>query len=209
MKIYPRPTNLEQHDFLLRLFFGNGDNDLQCCVDRAYRDFNRTLHGIGQDQFKDIAGSPRDFLIAKIKQLPKLSSSLKTQSSFDEWHEDLCISLKKVYSKGRYVAFTVGQGQKWINMTLKYLYVFGEDRCHGYEQFYKFCHVPIDNIIVAQLKATNQRNPPPGFDGRAWSRIDDYSVYLRFQKWFRDAYKGSEPLAVEFALWQEKPHAKD
>jgi hypothetical protein len=105
-------------------------------------------------------------LITKIEQLSGTGISFITQSSFDEWHENLCTKLKAAYSDGGYSAFTDGQGQKWISMTFKYLYVFGEGRCQGYEQFYKFCHVPIDNII-AQLRAKNQSNLPPGFE--AWA----------------------------------------
>jgi hypothetical protein len=67
----------------------------------------------------------------------------------------------------------------------------------------------IDNIIVTRLKEVNQGNPPPGFEGAAWSRIDDYSVYMRFQKWIREAYEDADPLAVEFALWQREPLSND
>ena len=204
-----RPTTADQQDFLLRLFFGRGDGNVARCVGRAYRDFNRTLRSKGHDRFKNVSDDARVLLIAAIKELAESRSPLKTQSAFDEWHEDLCTKLKDAYGAGGYSAFTVGQGQKWINMTLKYLYVFGEDRCPKYEQFYRFCHVPIDSIIVARLKEVNQGNLPPGIDGPAWSRIDDYSVYIGFQRWLRGAYEGSEPLAVEFALWQEKPLVND
>jgi hypothetical protein len=35
----------------------------------------------------------------------------------------------------------------------------------------------------------------------AWSRIDDYGIYLKLQKEFRDLFPNSIPLAVEFRLW--------
>ena len=46
MHCFPIPTQAEQDDFLLRLYFGAAA-PLRACVDRAYLDFSRTLHGIG------------------------------------------------------------------------------------------------------------------------------------------------------------------
>lgn len=40
------------------------------------------------------------------------------------------------------------------------------------------------------------------------SPIDDFLVYLQFKKWIRKTYEGFEPLAVEFALWQDSLPAK-
>jgi len=93
----------------------------------------------------------------------------------------------------------MGQAQKWLNMALKYVYVFGESRLPGYEAFYRFCHVPIDNIALDS----------PAFAGlgkidklKPWSRIEKYKPYLEFQKDVRRRYPTSAPLAVEFWAWQ-------
>jgi hypothetical protein len=39
-----RLTRRDYNDFLAYLFFGPLDDPLKACIDRTYRDFNRTLH---------------------------------------------------------------------------------------------------------------------------------------------------------------------
>jgi hypothetical protein len=90
------------------------------------------------------------------------------------------------------------KGQKWINMALKYVYVFGEERIPGFRHLYRFCHIPIDNVMLEKLGKWHAPKL-----SKNWSRADDYDEYFRLQKWVRDKFPGSPPLAVEFALYQE------
>jgi len=70
----------------------------------------------------------------------------------------------------------------------------GENRLEGYSDIYKYCHVPIDNIILEKvIKLGAPRLECP------WSRLNDYSKYITFQKWFRG--KQDLPLDAEFTLW--------
>jgi hypothetical protein len=85
-------------------------------------------------------------------------------------------------------------------MTLKYVYVYGEDDLPGFLELYGLAHIPIDNIILSALR----RFDPPVIKSR-WSRLRDYDEYHRFQVWVRERFKGSVPLAVEFHLWQASP----
>lgn len=51
-----RETNLTQKDykdFLLFLYFGKNKDYLEKCIDRAYRDFNRTIHGFANNKNKN------------------------------------------------------------------------------------------------------------------------------------------------------------
>ena len=45
---FPVPTRADQCDFLLRVYFGAGADDLTACVHRAYFDLSRTLHGFSR-----------------------------------------------------------------------------------------------------------------------------------------------------------------
>ena len=81
-------------------------------------------------------------------------------------------------------------------MSLKYVFTMGESRLPRYQRFDALAHVPIDNVMLTQL----ERFSPPRL-GCPWSRLDDYTTYLTFQEWFRAAFPGSAPLAVEFRLW--------
>ena len=186
------PTREDQHEFALKLYFG-GRKPLECATARAYQDFCRTAHGIGKYK------GAREHAEARIQEALRQQSNSRvpvTDEKFDNWHEELC---REVREKSRDCGFelSVGQAQKWINMTLKYLFVFGEESAPGFAKFYPHCHIPIDNIILRR----------PEFDGLedfgcAWSRISDYARYLSFQNKVREKFKGSCPLAVEFWLWQ-------
>jgi hypothetical protein len=91
----------------------------------------------------------------------------------------------------------VGQAQKWLNMALKYVFVFGENRLPGYAHVFELAHIPLDNIILDALYPLGAPRLTT-----AWSRIALYEEYMVIQSWVRSAFPGSAPLAVEFALWQ-------
>jgi hypothetical protein len=94
-------------------------------------------------------------------------------------------------------------------MSLKHLALADGDIVKDY---YAFCHVPIDSYIIAGLKTNlvsggmNQIDTSFGQSTQkiaTWSKIDDYSAYLDFQKSFRE--KCHEiPLDYEFHLWQKQ-----
>ena len=195
MKRFSIPTRAEQENFLIRVYFGAGPDYLRLCIRRAYLDFNRTLHGISKkpDLYKDLyktASTEVEKAITKLRDDAKVTN----QEAFDKWHRITCVRLCSTYKQHSYSDFHVGQAQKWLNMSLKYIYVIGDER---YGHLYQFGHVPIDSIILSRL----QRYNPPKLSVESWSRLDDYEEYLRFQQWIRDTFVDSIPLAVEFHLW--------
>lgn len=68
--------------------------------------------------------------------------------------------------------FTVGIAQKWVNMTLKYLWLIGifDDK---YE---KNLEVPIDKYILNEIKKLNISIPK-----NPWSKWDDIEEYSKLQ----------------------------
>ena len=62
-------------------------------------------------------------------------------------------------------------------MTFIYIFTLGEGRLPGYQAIYPFCHVPLDNILIAALGNY-------GFPrlASAWSHIDDFAVYPGYQE---------------------------
>lgn len=208
LSLFPVPTQTDQDHFLRRLYFGGADkgSDLKKCIAKAYRDVCRTIRGIATHPFAaEIRCSAENTLFDAIEALARNDVEIRDQLTFDTWHKDLCDQLKESYSSGGFAKddegmFTYGHAQKWINMTLKYVFVYGEAHLPGYNSLYAFCHVPIDTIIVKQLKRYGSDFPELT---TAWSQITDYSAYSAFQKWIRETFVGSVPLAVEFALWQK------
>ena len=192
---YPNPSTTDQADFLLRLYFGPGEDALLRAIRKAHQDFSRTVHGIGEHP--DARPKATELLRVEITKLSG-NPEIATQDAFDSWHRRLCESLCGAYASAGYGKFTIGQAQKWINMTLKYVFVFGKTRLTGYEAFYRLCHVPIDNIILESQTFSGLRT----FTKR-WSRITDYDEYLAFQRAVRARFPESSPLAVEFWAWQQ------
>ncbi|AYO14210.1 hypothetical protein D0812_07220 [Vibrio owensii] len=186
-------TQDDWKDYLFKLYFGKQE-PLVACVERAYRDFNRTLHDFAKLENKEeVKESATNLIVASFKSIK--TSKISCQSEFTEWHKNLCYQLKEVYEKGNYRDFHIGQAQKWINMTFKYIYTHGNTYLSGYDFLYKFCHVPIDNILLKELKPYS----PPKLE-TAWSRINSYSTYMEFQDWFSKFDK--LPLDVEFKVWR-------
>jgi hypothetical protein len=196
METFQIPTQAEQNDFLLRLYFGRA-SPVRGCVDRAYLDFSRTLHGIARPDAAALRAEAGELVQSWLAKLPALSLE-PSQDIFDVSHRSLCEQLCALYARHGLESFAVGQGQKWLNMALKYVYVFGEDRLPGFSGLYRFGHVPLDNIILDRLAPLGS----PRLSSGSWSRLCDYDEYLHFQHWIRDKFTDSAPLAVEFRLWQ-------
>lgn len=191
---WPNPSSEEWYAFLIRCYFGEGDDPVRLCSDRAYRDMNRTMHGFAAHPSATVIRHEADICIHGA--LRELSGLPPGTSRFDQWHRDTAESLRRVYRRGKFNSFTFGQAQKWLNMAIKYLYAFGQASAPGFEPHYPFAHVPIDNFLIdATARFVSSRLPC------AWSRLDDYDLYLEWQAGFREAFKGSAPLAVEFRLW--------
>jgi len=193
---YSNPSSEDQAEFVLRLYFGGGDDKLRLAIRRAYQDFNRTVHGIGK--YADARLIADDFMYGAIAKLAMQQDDVN-QALFDAWHEKTAKDLCAIYLAAGYKAFYIGQAQKWINMALKYVYVFGESCLPGFSKFFPYCHVPIDNIILEKEVFKDLRS-----FNCAWSRISDYGEYLAFQLSVRRKFPDSSPLAVEFWAWQRK-----
>ena len=187
-------TRDEWEKYILDLFFGNNEALLNC-INRAYRDFNRTLHGYGSlANNEEITRKIKFILKNEFKEVK--NKNIDNQNKFDEWHQSLCNLLIEFYNQNNYKKFYIGQAQKWINMTFKYIFAYGNKYINGYDFLYQYCHVPIDNILIEELKP---HNPPKLLT--AWSRIDNYAVYLKYQQWFHKEFK-KIPLDIEFKLWK-------
>jgi hypothetical protein len=192
---YPTPGPTEQHDLLLRFFFGWRD-PLLTCVDRAYRDLSRTLRGISRLRDKDsVRDKARKVIRSELESVANLGIN---QSEYDSWHRETCERLIAVYRESAYPAFSVGHAQKWLNMAVKYIFVWGDEKLPGYLDLYRLAHVPIDSVVIQRF---NKFGAP--VLSTPWSKLNGYEEYMKYQKWVRVTFRGSEPLAVEFTIWQE------
>lgn len=151
---------------------------------RAYRDLSRTLHGIGTHPDKSaLLEGTHDSLYAFVADLEEVTTRQDCDALHDAWCEDrIRFFSEHPHPERKKFAFTYGQAQKWINMTLKYLAVLGHPTVAG---VYPYLHVPIDSIVYAEAEHPSAGIAvprPPG--GRAWSRLTreqyrDYQQSLR------------------------------
>ncbi len=180
-------------DFLKALYFGDFNNPYQAASKRAYRDMNRTI------RFGGVQGSKRENLRSTIDQFleeacKQVLQTPQDQDRFDQWHRLISTQICEVYRKEN-VKLSPGQAQKWINMTLKYLYVLDSSLV---APLLPYLHVPLDNYIFdacySEFGIAHPNTP--------WSRWETYDEYMNFQLQIRrHVPKGVPPLRWELFLW--------
>jgi hypothetical protein len=86
------------------------------------------------------------------------------------------------------VEFHYGQAHKWVNMSMKYLYIIGE---YHFDNIFQYLHAPLDNYIFqVAWKEYGIEKPKV-----AWSRWDNYQEqYMAYQISLRDNVKVPELL---------------
>lgn len=185
-------TKLRESDYLkfCRICMCKIQDDIEASIFLAYKDMQRTLHGISRLPEKDILKTEiKDSIKSWIIGLSKISD----QNSFDRSHKELTETIISIAKKYGYDDFTVGQAQKWINMSLKYLSVFNHSQCAN---VYQYFHIPLDSYILEAIIGPDYLQKVG-----AWSRISDYDIYLSIQRDFRNKYPNEIPLDVEFNIW--------
>ena len=147
----------------------------------------------------EIKKNARERIRVKIDNMIKCNST--EQTTFDKLHEDACEALIEEFKKNEYEGFTIGQAQKWINMTFKYLNLLDYN---GIEKIYEFCHIPIDRYILEYMLEKNIIEKENFKKAIHWSKIKKYQDYFEIQEKFRDNCKGKIPLDEEFEIWKDK-----
>ena len=170
--------------FYIRLYFNIKDGYELAGVRRAYLDFSRTLHKKNEtdEQRKKKRTETELFIEKRLKNI--IYSSLRGQSVFDKKHKELTLHLVRYWNK-----LTIGQAQKWINMSLKYWLLFGHNRIPNIEKNAKYFHIPIDGIIQEKMF--------PELEYSAWSKIKTYDEYFKYQISFREK-SDKIPIVAEF-----------
>ncbi len=208
--------------------------------DKAYLDMNRTM------TFKEVADKDKK----NEKQIDDNRKSWRNEGTdiirtnfrklsgdFKIWHQETCEKLIKVYD-GKLVKkdgnkrteietkLTYGQAQKWLNMTLKYLWLLyrldmlKKEDSEIIENYERDFHVPLDSYIlryVAKSKKKGKDFPDNElskldlneFDGEfksEWSKINDDIKYYKYQDRLREAINKKQhatPLDWELVHWHK------
>lgn len=148
----------EAADFFRYSYFGITSKDKEediiiKCAQKAYLDLCRTLtfkesldEKKNEEQRHKFRGE-----ICKIikKEIDILLTSNKT--NFDKEHKKACNAIKAAVKKYKILnTFSDGQAQKWLNMTLKYMWLLGirEDK---FKNIKSVMHIPVDSIILEAI----------------------------------------------------------
>ena len=158
-------------EFLVFTYFGIDFNDdfdtlLKSAIKVAYND--ATMQGAYNALEKENVESIKYNNVAH-----KLESAIKddllkdNSKGYEQWHKDICKELvecyEKVTSNNKNPAFSYGNAQKWVNMTMKYLYILSEifhdfNKNHNFENYYdiiqklyKELQVPVDSFIIESV----------------------------------------------------------
>ncbi len=152
-------------DFFVFSYFGKTHEELdkdkikavEVCASRAYLDLNRTLV-FNKDVTDDKKSTFRTEICKKIRE--NFCDLLNKQTDFETFHSKTCEAiinyaeesnlLESVANTNKKV-FTYGHAQKWLNMTLKYMYILD----FLSENVALKLHVPIDSYI---LKAISRKD---------------------------------------------------
>jgi hypothetical protein len=188
------PQDIE--DFYIVLYFGNDDSYEMRAIKRAYRDFSRTLRDfkLAENDKTELKEDWHKFMLQVVQEVT--TTDFSNQENFDEWHK---IKTKQLQTSGKH-PLTIGQAQKWINMTLKYSFVLGETRIKGIKKNYELFHVAIDNIIQGEFVKLHQLSKIE----EPWSAINDYDTYMNYQTAIRKAVKPDIPFEKELLMFNRK-----
>lgn len=206
---------------------------------KAYLDMNRTLNFIVST--KDAKDKKTEKSIAKTREglrnqaIEKMFDHFKeVNEDYDEWHNNICKNIIKIYceklktkskEKIEKCDMTVGQAQKWVNMTVKYIWlvcsVYGtSDIFHYYENLMKqekYFHIPLDHYILDYVKLNcidKDENLSEEIKNgltaikKVWSAIPDFESYNKYQEALRKLIMNEEvnyhsPLEWELVHWHE------
>lgn len=172
----------------------NKGDVLGYAVYNAYRDMQpRTIKGHIMNSSQQL----RDDMAQKFVDYFK-NPAPKSQADFDTFHKTTCLYFLGELNKCVHDSQEFGKAQKFVNMAFKYLYCF--DDAHTYDDWFKFCHMPIDsytlnwcfdNALYVKKDITN------------WSGIKEGQYYNLSDK-IRVKLSGEAPLLVEFKIWPQE-----
>lgn len=208
-------------DFLLYSYFGFELKDLDPaqeqavivkCAQRAYKDLCRTLKFQKLDESiakKDIENIHKEFCSNICKKMERLISEsllLSDVDSFDTRHEEACEAICQAVCKSNIVEkFCYGQAQKWLNMTMKYMWLLGL-RKEQFDRLISVIHVPVDRYImkaasragISLLRKDGQSKEYHADKSVSWSRWK-YETYIKFQHDLRHRFPA--PIIWEGPEW--------
>lgn len=205
-------------EFLIWSYFGISAEELkdenkviEVAILRAYRDASSHVLSVCDDKKDDLKKDA-------IKQIKSFIDNLKSsinidnlQKVYDKKHQEVCEALlSETYnnpdffppdSKGNKRDFTYGIAQKWVNMTIKYIYILNPN-LEWVKQFKSYFHVPLDSYIYDAINQDLHINVKEVLGNKKWSKLDnDDNHYMDLQQKIREKTIPQAPIDWENQAW--------
>lgn len=149
----------------------------------------------------------------------------RSADEYNSWHKTICLNLSdrtkffgsyadyRSTAKDKFkntLGFTVGNAQKFLNMLMKDLYAcFSQNQklLYGYEDYFKYCHMPLDSYILRFVDDIRYRERiKKARRPYTWGGLSDYDAYMDEQNDIRNYVEKYNPevtvLQTEFVVWQ-------
>lgn len=185
-------------NFLLDCAFGRHDDLVTAVIDKAYVDMAaHTLKGFGDDYMKKwkCRYNATEVIVNGIK------SYVSSERDFNAWHRLVVDAIKRQYPS---CILSEGQAQKWLNMTIKYIYVLNvilgsdDEKLKDVRDFLDNTSEsdyspPIDSFVLkgAKDEGVNIKG------ATSWSTFDERK-YEKVRELFEDKNKG---FLWELEMW--------
>lgn len=191
-------TREEWDRFAVLARLGRPGDGLRRCVQSAYLTMNRTL--VGMVKSLDADGWRRQMTECLEERLVALTGRAAwSQDEFDAWHRGATHDLIKT-AADLHFSLTVGQAQKWINMSVKNGMALGDRLNPSLFCVYDLAHVALDRVVITGLRQYEWM--PRDLLQDPWSKLEDYGEYMKCQCLIRENLPGI-PIEEEFRLWQK------
>lgn len=211
----------------------NEEEVISVCANRAYLDMNRTLKFNNACEAKDRKSFCHSICKLMTEEVLKMLKDSDIDQ-FDAWHRDTCRQIIKTATKypelkGKKVLdrienrydnserFYYGQAQKWLNMTIKYMWITGKWN-KKLQLLLPVLHVPVDSYIIEAVWNTDgwedviegilvkDKRKSGQFNSNKvvpWSKWNE-KQYIDFQKNLRGKLKTQQkPIEWEEKTWIE------
>ncbi len=177
----------------------------QWASDKAYRDVCRTISFKNTGENIEIQ---KNRMLKRIDVTNIIYDGIKQIDDYDKWHNEICNLIQQQYdgfvSHEDNNTLYIGQVQKWLNMTIKWLWIYNSVNPNDYfktiSDHKKDLHIPLDSFIIKYLKTEYgiDISPPE------WSRINDYNeIYFEYQKQLRKKLGEQSPIEWELIHWKK------
>lgn len=172
---------------------GHEKDIFYCAVYQGYLDMCRTLSYSNKKHEKEKVFDGLEELSNEITKYFN-GNRPTNKDDFDEKYE----SFLDAFSDS---GITIGQKQKVINMTFKYLYCCNETR-NEYKGYFKYCHMPLDSFTINWYNNTGDTGDDKITE--KWSNINDIELYKKIVSNIRTRCNAEKVLMKEFDIWENE-----